>query len=244
MLLQKYDSWTVLDKTTWDNKPQRLTTNNTTSLSQHGCKQEGDDNEIELEPRLAKVLEIMTSKLMTAIKDKLEPWHSSHTPTSWRGRGTDWMRWRPECYTWKLLMSRRLLKFLPCQSTNDPSLLWETYKAEIRGLIITYSVSKKKKTEQQLKLEFELMDIRRALWSSSDPLLLQRKCATQAALDAILTHRAKCTICTIDNFNSCDNSIRLTKYLSHLTKVKTGPQVIPLHFRCERCMSFWQQKYY
>ena len=33
--------------------------------------------------------------------------------------------------------------------------------------------------------------IRRALWSSSDPFLLQRKCATKAALDA---QQAKCTV--------------------------------------------------
>lgn len=66
------------------------------------------------------------------------------------------------------------------QSISNLSLLWETAKAYIRGLIIAYSASKKKKQlEQQLKLEKELADIKSALCSTPDHLLVQRKCATQ-----------------------------------------------------------------
>ncbi len=48
----------------------------------------------------------------------------------------------------------RIFLSINSQSTNNPSLLWETTKAYIRGLIIAYSASKKKKKlEQQLKLK-------------------------------------------------------------------------------------------
>ena len=73
----------------------------------------------------------------------------------------------------------RIFLSINSQSTNSPSLLWETAKAYIRGIIIAYSASKKKKQlEQQLKLEKELTDIKSALSLTFDSLLLQRKCAT------------------------------------------------------------------
>lgn len=71
--------------------------------------------------------------------------------------------------------------------------------------------------EQQLKLDNELTDIKRALCSSSDPLLLQRKCAAKAAKSAILFSKQRL-------YEYADKP---TKYLSRLTKVKTDPQVIP-----------------
>lgn len=42
-------------------------------LAQHGGEPDEDREEEELEPGLAKVLDLMTSKLMMAITDKLEP---------------------------------------------------------------------------------------------------------------------------------------------------------------------------
>lgn len=80
---------------------------------------------------------------------------------------------------------------------------------------------------EQLKLDNELTDIKRALCSSSDPLLLQRKCAAQAALDVLLTQQAKSAI-LFSNQRLYEYGDKPTKYLSHLTKVKTDPKVIPL----------------
>lgn len=45
-----------------------------TSLAQHGCEQNvEEDSEMELEPGLARALDLMTNKLMMAINDKLDP---------------------------------------------------------------------------------------------------------------------------------------------------------------------------
>lgn len=75
------------------------------------------------------------------------------------------------------------------QSTNNSSLLWETMKAYIRGLIIAYSASKKKKQlEQQLKLKKELADIKSALCSTSDCC---RENAQYRLLWSLLTQQAK-----------------------------------------------------
>ena len=54
-------------------KPRQPTDNTATELAQHGGERDEDDEEAELEPGLAKALELMTNKLMTAINDKLEP---------------------------------------------------------------------------------------------------------------------------------------------------------------------------
>lgn len=57
-----------------NNRPrQQATDNAATPLAQHGSEHEEEDSEMELEPRLAKALELMTSKLMMAINDKLDP---------------------------------------------------------------------------------------------------------------------------------------------------------------------------
>ena len=54
-------------------KPRQPTDNTATELAQHGGERDEDDEEAELEPGLAKALDLMTNKLMTAINDKLEP---------------------------------------------------------------------------------------------------------------------------------------------------------------------------
>ena len=121
----------------------------------------------------------------------------------------------------------RIFLSINSQSTSNPSLLWETTKAYVRGLIIAYSASKKKKQlEQQLKLEKELADIKDALCLTSDPLLLQRKCAIQAALDTLLTQQAK-TALLFSKQRLYEYGDKPSKYLSYLTKIKRDPQVIP-----------------
>lgn len=120
----------------------------------------------------------------------------------------------------------RIFLSINLQSTSNSSLLWETSKAYIRGIIIAYSASKRKKQlEQQLKLEKELLDIKSKLCLTSDPLMLQRKCATQAALDTLLTQQAKSAL-LFSKQRLYEYGDKPSKYLSHLTKIKRDPQVI------------------
>lgn len=66
-----------------------------------------------MEPGLFKALEIMTSKLMMTINGKLGPMAKtvfSHTIELRRLRD-EWMRWRVEHYTLKLLTNHGLPKF-------------------------------------------------------------------------------------------------------------------------------------
>ena len=95
--------------------------------------------------------------------------------------------------------------FLSINSPNNPSLLWETAKAYIGGIIIAHSASRKtKQLEQQLKLEKELTDIKSALSLTSDRLLL-----------------------LVSKQRLYEYRDQPSKYLSHLTKTKRDPQVIP-----------------
>ncbi|CAB1430425.1 unnamed protein product [Pleuronectes platessa] len=55
------------------NKSRQPTDNTATELAQHGGEHDEDEEEAELEPGLAKALDLMTNKLMMAINDKLEP---------------------------------------------------------------------------------------------------------------------------------------------------------------------------
>ena len=62
-------------KTKSSSKLRQQTTDCTaTPLAQHGCEQNvEEDSEMELEPGLARALDLMTNKLMMAINDKLDP---------------------------------------------------------------------------------------------------------------------------------------------------------------------------
>jgi len=64
--------------------------------------------------------------------------------------------------------------------TNNPSLLWETTNAYVRGLIISYSTTKKRKqSEKQKHLEIELNTATsRYLNDPSQVLLEKNKCYT------------------------------------------------------------------
>lgn len=76
------------------------------------------------------------------------------------------------------------------------------------------------------KLEKELADIKGALCLTSDPLLLQRKCAIQAALDTLLTQQAKTAPLFLMQ-RLYEYGDKPSKYLSHLTEIKRDLQVIP-----------------
>ena len=59
-------------------KPQQPTDNTTMEIAQHGSEHDEDSEEAELEPGLAKALDLMTTKLMIAIDKKLNPfWQQS-----------------------------------------------------------------------------------------------------------------------------------------------------------------------
>lgn len=91
------------------NKLRQPTDNTATELAQHGSEHEEDGEETELEPGLTKALDLMTTKLMVAINDKLNPLAKtvlSHT----RGLMTIWMKQRLGCYSLKQLTSRRLIE--------------------------------------------------------------------------------------------------------------------------------------
>lgn len=78
------------------------------------------------------------------------------------------------------------------KSTKDTSLLWETSKAYIRGLILSFSVSKKrKKNKTQRLLEEDLKSIEGKYIKTADKALLKEISALRSAIDSLLTQDAE-----------------------------------------------------
>lgn len=76
------------------------------------------------------------------------------------------------------------------ESIDDPSLLWETCKAYIRGLAISYSITKKRKqVEKQERLELELKRATEDHVNDASPANLEKLTIIRACLDALLSHR-------------------------------------------------------
>lgn len=77
-------------------------------------------------------------------------------------------------------------------SATTASVLWETCKAYARGLIISYSATKKRqRMEEQKSLESELMDKEKTYIASPSPPLWQEITALRSALNCLLTRDAE-----------------------------------------------------
>lgn len=77
-------------------------------------------------------------------------------------------------------------------SAKDPSILWETCKAYARGLIISYSATKKRQRQEKLNfLEKELIDKEKAYITSPSPLLWEEITMLRSALNCLLTRDAE-----------------------------------------------------
>lgn len=113
---------TILDKTPkGKKKPRQPTDNMAMDQAQHGGEHDEDGEEEELE--LAKVLDLMTNKLMMAITDKLEPLAKtllSLILTSWRELMTAWMKQRLGCYILRPLPRRKLIEQKPWKEIQSP----------------------------------------------------------------------------------------------------------------------------
>lgn len=83
--------------------------------------------------------------------------------------------------------------FLSINSTDSvsPSLVWETCKAYIRGLIISYSSSKRhRQLAKQKLLETELDNAKKEFNATSDSKILERISKIRTSLDLLLTQKA------------------------------------------------------
>ena len=112
-------------------------------------------------------------------------------------------------YSWRmnaiLLMDEKCIKYLADQTdlfleTNDkngadPRLVWDTYKAYMRGMIISYTSRKKKeRTAEQLEIENKLKKLEEAYYTTkSDAILIELK-TTRTALRNMITRKAEIDI--------------------------------------------------
>ena len=104
-----------------------------------------------------------------------------------------------------LLSSPPFLDFLEKQwelfmATNnmpgiDPSLLWETAKAVMRGSIISYSAAHKRETiRKQVELEHSIQDLKNKFKGSTSKHNLKKLEAARSALNQLLTSKAEASI--------------------------------------------------
>lgn len=80
-------------------------------------------------------------------------------------------------------------------STEDSSLLWETAKAFSRGLIIAYTLSKRRRQAKQKEiLESKLKDAERLYIKKPTSGKMKEISALRSALDSLLTKQAEVKI--------------------------------------------------
>lgn len=118
--------------------------------------------------------------------------------------------------------------FYTINKTPDisPSVLWETCKVYARGLIISYSKSKKRKSlEAQTKLEGELSNLEKTYTKYPSEANMKAMLATKASLNSLLTHRAEQSIRFAKHrLYECGN--KPNKYLARLVNRKSDSQTI------------------
>lgn len=111
-------------------------------------------------------------------------------------------------------------------SVNDSSLLWETSKAYARGLIISYTATKRRKNmEQQTLLEKRLSMSEKEYFKKSTAAKLKEITAIRSTLDSLLTKKAgeKLGYAKQRLFEHGDKPGR---YLANLSKKKRASQMI------------------
>ncbi len=125
-----------------------------------------------------------------------------------------------------LLMDDKFVKYLSDQTdlfleTNDkkeadPRTVWDTYKAYMRGMIISYtSQRKKERMAKQLEIENKIKQLEEAFYT------IELK-STRSALHNLITRKAEMDILfTKQNFLACNNSNRLLARLVRNAPVKS-----------------------
>ena len=94
-------------------------------------------------------------------------------------------------------MEEQINIFLSTNDNNDtnPSILWDTLKAYLRGAIISYSTARKGEAlREQLNLERKLADLDKQLKDNYSATLLKKAEATWSALNQLLTQKAEASI--------------------------------------------------
>lgn len=112
------------------------------------------------------------------------------------------------------------------ESTNNPSLLWETTKAYIRGLAISYFATKKRKQlEKEKQLESELNTATSSYLNDPSPALLEKISAVRTSLNSLLTFQSHSNIC-YSKQKLYEWGNKPSKYLAYLTKSNSDSQFI------------------
>lgn len=111
-------------------------------------------------------------------------------------------------------------------STEDSSLLWETAKAFSRGLIIAYTLSKRRRQAKQKEiLESNLKDAERLYIKKPTSGKMKEISALRSALDSLLTKQAEVKI-HFAKQKLYEHGDKVGKYLAFLTKKKSDSQSI------------------
>ena len=112
------------------------------------------------------------------------------------------------------------------RSTDNPALLWETAKAYARGLIISFSASKKRqKREKQNLLMAELKTKENAYVECPSPTILTEISAIRTTLDNLLTQDEEVKVRFIRQ-KFYEHGDKPGKYLAYLTKKRAESQTI------------------
>ena len=102
------------------------------------------------------------------------------------------------------------------QSTDNLALLWETIKVYTRGILISFSASKRwQKLRKQNLLMTELKTKERAYVDSPTPALLREISAVRSTLDNLLTQDEESKLKFTRLY---EHGNKLGKYLAYLTK--------------------------
>lgn len=118
--------------------------------------------------------------------------------------------------------------FYSINKTPDvsPSVLWETCKVYARGLIISYTKSKKRKSmEAQTKLEGELLHLEKTYAKYPSEANMRAMLATKASLNSLLTYRAEHSV-RLAKHRLYESGNKPNKYLARLVNKRSDSQAI------------------
>lgn len=111
-------------------------------------------------------------------------------------------------------------------STNNSSLLWETTKAFSRGIIISYTSTKKRRQAEQIKIiESKLRRAERECGERPSSQKIKEMSALRSALDTLLTMQASNQI-SFAKQKLYESGNKAGRYLAYLTKKKANSQTI------------------
>ncbi len=121
---------------------------------------------------------------------------------------------------------KKIFLSINSESTSNPSLLWETAKAYIRGLAISYLTTKRRKqSEKQKHLESELNIATSSYLNDPSPVSLEKISALRASLNSLLTHQSHSNV-LYSKQKLYEWGNKPSKYLAHWTKSKSDSQFI------------------